>query len=357
MGTFKMARLRRRKEGVTDLKTNKPTLFSAPDVFEDVNELDKNKGLGYLDQWMFDNIELINQYLDEEHSIADHEQMLTYFFTKPVITYTILQDYYTPNYYKIERVKELFSEGKSKICPIVGQRGSGKTSLAFWLAEQIKDIRPVFIVGAPQYMPNWCKHVFDPADAPRGSLLIMDEGAVQLPARGSAGNVWLTQHLVTLRHQNKSLLLMVQNLALADVNLSRLADIIFFKPTSRISLGMERAIIKETVKHLIPKNKNTALMWKGDEFYQFKYPLPICWDELLSKPYMKISEEDALPYGQNLYNAGYTLKKVARMLTLKGFHRHISWWGAKLEKPPSRGRIGRPRKKETNIIKSIITVD
>ena len=130
--------------GITE---NKATLFSSEDLYIDVDQKPKRKGLGYLDQkintWLRDGT--IQHYLDTKHAVEDHNQMLIYLIKNPIITNTIIRDFNTPNYFKLRKVLEHFRAGKSKIVPIVGQRGS-MSAAALWVAEILhKPDRPVYI--------------------------------------------------------------------------------------------------------------------------------------------------------------------------------------------------------------------
>src|SRR3990167_2019704 len=288
----------------------------------------------YYINWLNDNKGLLECYLDENYSEEDYYFMFNYCQDKLRDAYVLISDYFTDNYVKVEKVQEDLRRGKSKIIVVIGRRGAGKTATGIWAAEQVKNERPVYFVGAPQHVPDWAKHAFDIANTPQNSLVIMDESAIQLNARRPMrnANVAMSETLAVLRHSGRSVLFITQSSAMVDLNVLRMADILIFKPISLFGATSEREFIRsDLIKKMLPREKNKTLYVGSGNPILFEQPLPDCWDDKLSKPYALFKNEmAAIEFAKALVKAGNPLKYVAQMLSLRGFKQPDAYWNEKL---------------------------
>lgn len=267
---------------------------------------DKRFGISASREWLFeDNSHYLYKFIDENFHPSDHDDIFQFFYDDPKMAMILIKDYFKSNADKIREVINQFSRGKSKIGVIVGGRGSGKTALAFWLAEKLQKERAVWVVGSDN--PNIPKEFFVAQrveDTPRGSLVIVDESGIQFSAREyqHKGHVNLTKMLTVLRHDNKSILFITQHTALSDVNLIRLSDCIFYKKQSSFQAVTERKLssnrnMAQLLISLMPKKINETLFVMGSRPMKFKCGLPSFWSDKVSKSWtnmgVKLKQEQS----------------------------------------------------------------
>ncbi len=255
--------------------------------------LDKKEGITSALMWIEDHQLELENFLDEYWDARDHEGITTWFKDNPRMTKALLIDDFKDNGEKIKEIIREFKKGKSKIVLIVGGRGSGKTATALWLAEQIKKERPVYVCGnaiKSEDLPEWIKTEQDAVNTPVGSLVILDEAGIVVSARESnqKSSIILTKHLLTLRHENKSIIFMTQHTKIADVNLSRLAEIIMFKQPITSMFDTERGSNVKNwhnllIKVLMPTSKKETLFIMNKRIMKFYQPLPTFWSDIISK--------------------------------------------------------------------------
>lgn len=293
----------------------------------------KIRDVSFCRNWLFHEHDIdLNRWLDTFYDLIDHKNLLQWAWDHSFEMFTIIEDFIAFNEIKIERVLNEFTLGKSKIVLILGQRGSGKTATAFWLAENMTEERNIYWCGLPsQALPEWCKFIKNPQDIPDGSLAIVDEVALFHSARQFKGDkaIFLTQLLTILRHRNITVLFITQNSALGDINLERLADCVFYKPMSLFQYETERDSVRDLViDKMLPKSpEQTLYVGSVDSFVShllFIQPLPICWSNELSKPFSTIkSDEDALAFAKDCYNAGFDQIEIISFLKIRGYTKVI----------------------------------
>jgi len=218
-----------------------------------------------------------------------------------------------------KKTDELLNEiyrGKSKIMLIVGSRGSGKTAVALWLAQEAHEKaghKIVYYVGTPEteeIYPKWFRFVSklakdsdneDDRDfVPDKSFAIIDEAAIKYNARRFASdeNLDLTDKMVVARHHDITLALITQNVSLLEINVDRLCDIVIYKMCPDYGtrkkkgemLSQEQKERNIIIKRMKPRNKKGCLIeYKTGataKFRTFNNPLPTFWDdEKISKSF------------------------------------------------------------------------
>ncbi len=177
----------------------------------------------------------------------------------------------------------------SLIGVIIGRRGSGKTALALRIAEYLKDYKEIYSMGI-SHTPKWIKQVDDIKQVKNNSLLIIDEAALLLEARGSMRKInrEISKLMAISRHKDLSLIIITQNSAMIDINALRLVDFLIIKMPSLLQFSMERSQLKK----IIEKAKKYLESYKG---VQYSYiisdhfegvvssSLPSFWEEKISK--------------------------------------------------------------------------
>jgi hypothetical protein len=190
----------------------------------------------------------------------------------------------------------------SIIALIFGKRGSGKSALGFRLLENIyhKTKRKCLVLGVGQsFMPEWIKPIEIIDEAPNGSVVLVDEGALSFNARESMSkkNKGLGPLLAVARHKNLTILFITQNTGMIDKNVLQLSDVLLVKQGSLLQLEMERPEIKKfyekaeaSFKNLIGDRRQFVYLIDSDFEGALSHSLPSFWTESLSKSH---ADEDA----------------------------------------------------------------
>jgi hypothetical protein len=184
----------------------------------------------------------------------------------------------------------------SIIALIFGKRGSGKSALGFRLLENIhnKAGRRCFVLGVDERssMPEWISPIENIDDAPKGSVVLVDEGAVSFNARESMSkaNKGLAGILAIARHKNLTVLFITQNTGMIDRNVLKLSDMLLVKQGSLLQLEMERPEIRkfyEKAESLFKKlegdKRQYVYVIDSDFEGAVSHSLPSFWTETLSK--------------------------------------------------------------------------
>lgn len=276
------------------------------DYFEDIASLL---------EWFEENATcFIIPYIEQHFKPVSFSYEFNFMNEHLIFSKAIIEDYQKSNEQKVEDLIDSVSYGKSKIIVIVGARGSGKTATALWLAEQSKqkgNHEYIYYVGKPEnsdMYPSWIKFVSTLDDLPHSCFAIVDEAAIKYNARKfqQEQNVELTEKMVIARHQDKTLILITQNIKLVDINVSRLYDIVLFKMGTEYGLQRKRAgeginayekekmLIRNRLK---PKTKQEVLIeyltGPVSIFYKFTHGLPSFWDnEKISKSFKNYRKEE-----------------------------------------------------------------
>jgi hypothetical protein len=281
-------------------------------------------------EWLYLNHNLVQQYLDDNVHISDHPLLWKQFVEDPMLGKALVESYTTSNEEKINWFLEKIAEG-SKIVPITGVRGSGKTSFAFWVAEEVHRRYPhkpiAMIESAIVGLPKWVQIVHSIFDSPEGSLVIFDEASITFAAREAMSRMSrdLSALLAISRHQGLTTLFISQHEALIDINILRLADLFVFKRLSWDELygRGERTsdMLLKYVRLMQPREEKHALVTDGETFYLLEFPLPSFWSETISKSFKKLTKGEAVELAKKLYDSGVSLKIIAKQLRIRG----INW--------------------------------
>ena len=191
---------------------------------------------------------------------------------------------------------------ESIIALVFGKRGSGKSALGFRLLENIhhKTGRKCFVLGVSQEnMPEWISPIENIEDAPQGSALLVDEGAISFGSRDSMSktNKGLAGILAIARHKNLTVLFITQNTGMIDKNVLKLSDMLLVKQGSLLQLEMERPEIKKfyekadsAFKKLEGDKRGFVYLIDSDFEGAVSHSLPSFWTESLSKNQAKDKE-------------------------------------------------------------------
>lgn len=179
---------------------------------------------------------------------------------------------------------------------ITGRRGSGKTALGMKFLELFKEgtRKKCFAMGFSDANLPWKIHKINEIEnVSKNSVVLIDEGAVTFSSRDSmkGRNKMLGKIMAIARHKNLSLILIVQNSAMIDLNVLRLADSLVLKEPSLLQIEFERAPIKKIYTKVIPyfkgiKDKKKHFYIYDDDFQGLlTYDLPDFWNDKISKSF------------------------------------------------------------------------
>lgn len=280
---------------------------------------------------LIDRILELERFIDDNYNFEDKPFILEQALANPTIFNLVLDDLERNQKEKLDLLRDFVSSG-SKILLIVGERGSGKSSLASYLSYLVhQEGRPVYYYLSLE-VPPFAKKVFSLSKVEDGSFLVFDESSVFLNSRDSMtdNNKTIVSYLPILRHRDLSILFITQNTSLIDINTIRLADGIFFKYMNEFSISYEREeLFNPIVKQLLPTygDKSEVLLYSPKLIMKFNYELPDFYDDKLSKSYRKIkNEKEAKELIEALFNEGYEPKDVKKILSILGFEKPLNYY-------------------------------
>lgn len=240
----------------------------------------------------------MRRYLNKFYPIYDWEVITHFFLENPIQTKMILDDFTKGNDAKQDIVLNIIMSGKSKIIYICGGRGQGKSVLAYWIAEQIHNRAkwiPIYCVGVDinKVFPNWIRYADNITDVPNGSFIILDEASIRYNAREyqKDANIVLGKMLAIARHKDLSVVFITQHVALMDINITRLRDMIIWKKSNSYSYSekgskntREDRFFSKVRMNMSPRNKNETLFEYPAEkrFIHFLHDVPTFWTEEMS---------------------------------------------------------------------------
>ena len=245
-----------------------------------------------LEEWFYENETIyVIPYIEKKFN-STYAQEAEYNFMRQHLYFTkkIIKNSMLDNDTKFLKFLEMFAYGKSKICTIIGGRGSGKTALAMFVIEQLfekghqKNIYYVKKGERPEWLPSWIHSAQAMEEVPNKSFAVLDETVLEYGSRNfySDENKSFTERLVILRHKDTSIFLITQHSKLIDINIRRLSDILIYKKGSNIEeegkFDEERHLI---LNRLMPRKNTESLIEIRflNIFWVIETELPSFWDD------------------------------------------------------------------------------
>jgi len=272
----------------------------------------KRSSFGSARHWLSGHRLTMQRYLQKFYPPYDWGLIKHFFWENPIQARTILDDFAKNNDKKHEIIVKSLTEGKSKIIYVCGARGSGKSVLAFWLAEQINNKNPkipIYTVGSNiiKKFPSWVKYAGAIQQVPNGSFIVLDEASIRYNAREfyREANILLGKYLAIARHKEISVIFITQHTALIDINITRLRDIIFWKRANDYSIGdkgrkvrSEDKFIQKIRNMMSPREQRQCLFEfpAQKRFINFHHPMPEFWTEELSKAFSSFNFDEKTKY-------------------------------------------------------------
>lgn len=225
---------------------------------------------------------------------------------------------------------------------ILGKKGSGKSALAYHIAELLRFSRKVFIVGFPEaskhLLPDWIGIVQSIQDLPPHSIAIVDEAYLPFHSRSStsAQAIAMSQLLNLSRQRDQTIIFVTQEARQVDRNIASAANVIAFKDLGMLQVRFDRRelaqLAEEAGQALGAISKKDRQQWSYvyAPDVDFKGLLanekPSFWSPSMSKAFgtsgvpaksknaKKVSREEKISEAKRLHREGLSYQEIARIL-------------------------------------------
>jgi len=284
------------------------------------------KDVAYYINYFEENDEcFITPYIEQKFNEESWSYEYSLMRAHPYFTYTIMEDEKLSD---VEKQEIFFNNlvhsdnNEGKIVLVDGAMGGGKTGFGCWALDEYhkrkEELNYFFVTKAtsPPILPKWIKIVNNigiveeiTLKSKRNSVALIDEGAIQLNSRRSMSkdNIDASMLLVQLRQRGITLIILVQNVNMVDVNVRELASIRVLKfgvefGTNQRQKGIKISDdLKLIRRRLKPRNKKEAYfeIQSLSICLKFQHPLPIWWDNEKVSKYMKNWDNSEKKENQN----------------------------------------------------------
>lgn len=189
---------------------------------------------------------------------------------------------------------------------ILGKRGSGKSSLGYYLLEILRSRGKVYVVGFPKeassLLPRWCGVVRQLENAPPGSIVLVDEAYTFYQSRESYTQraKGLLAILGSSRKKGQTLVFIAHESRQIDINVLSHVDVLVMKQPSLFQKGLDRPIIRDIVEkannffHTVRKGDRRRLGYVLSDPGGFEgvlsNPTASFWSEDLSRTFVEVEE-------------------------------------------------------------------
>jgi len=182
---------------------------------------------------------------------------------------------------------------KPRIIIILGKRGSGKTSLAFRILENVNAMteRKCYALNFPKTLPDWITHISTFEEAQNNSVVFVDESTLNIPAQQGKKKIrYLLGLMAIARHKDVSLVFVNQHSSTMDLNVIRQADILVLKQPSLMQKETERPAIRKLLDKVDNKYRMECperhFFVIADDFEgMMVFDMPSFWSNEISKAY------------------------------------------------------------------------
>ena len=200
---------------------------------------------------------------------------------------------------------------------ILGKPGSGKTALGYYLLERLRYRTRCYVVSLPDTvhgdLPPWLGVVRSLEEAPLEAALLVDEVALQFPARMSASekNQKLLEVISLARQRSQIIIFIAQEASYIDINILRGLSTLIIKEPAPLQVLFERAELREFIQRAqeeFGKVEEDKRCWTYVAFSPCGYrgmvqiAKPDFFSDALSRCY-------AFPYQERKEKGAHTLSK------------------------------------------------
>ena len=248
--------------------------------------------------WLNRYSSLTNKYIRKavEKHFGIRDQLRDIIMTKPRLGYDVIQDVY--RWRDPEQKKRIIYDQAllgSKIIIIVGDRGEGKSVLAWQIASEA--VKPRYnrsvYTSYVDDVPPIATRVPSPAACPEGGLYIMDEAHITgLHARRGSTNVALTilNQLSTLRHGGRTFIIITQDSSFIDKNAKSLFNLILFKKLPENASKNMKDLVGDGYDIMLPHNPISTFCKMRDLNIRVDLGKPVWWGDKWSKSFGALTD-------------------------------------------------------------------
>lgn len=232
-----------------------------------------------------------------ERKFGSAEQLEARMHLYPEVAYYVIQDWMRyNNAQKLQMcLDELFTG--SKIIIIVGDRGEGKTALAWSAADRAT--KPPYNRGVYtshiDEAPPIAELVKAPTDCPENGIYIMDEAHIGgLHARRGQTNQALAilNQLSVLRHGNRTFILITQDASFIDTNAKSLYNVAMFKKLPLNASKGSSSLIFEGFDVMLPHIQQVTYVQSRGLRFQVQFGLAPWWSSKWSESFGMLSDPE-----------------------------------------------------------------
>lgn len=143
---------------------------------------------------------------------------------------------------------------EGSVALIIGKPGSGKSALGYLLLEKLQHRGSCYVVNLPKkvhhLLPRGIGVVANLENAPFNAALLLDEAALQFPARMSATekNQRLLEVISLARQRNQTIIFMCQEASYVDINILRGLSTLIIKEPAPLQVLVDRPELKEFIQ-------------------------------------------------------------------------------------------------------------
>lgn len=252
---------------------------------------------GYMG-WLNRYSNLVNRYIRKavEKHFGSRDQLRNIILTKPRLGYDVIQDVYRwrdPEQKKRIMYDEALSG--SKIIIIVGDRGEGKSALAWQLASEA--VKPRYnrkvYTSYVDEAPPIATRISSPTACPEGGLYIMDESHMTgLHARRGSTNVAMTilNQLTILRHGGRTFIIITQDSSFIDKNAKSLFNLILFKKLPENASKNMKDLVGDGYDIMLPHNPIFTFCKMKNMNVRVDFGIPTWWNDKWSKSFSALTD-------------------------------------------------------------------
>jgi hypothetical protein len=250
-------------------------------------------------RWIERHSSLVQRYARQavERKYGSDLQLIARMHNQPEVAYNVLQDRYRyTNKQKMEMCLDELLTG-SKIVVVVGDRGEGKSALA-WALGHYATLPPYNRQVYTSYVdqvPPIAEKVDSPTDCPENGIYVMDEAHITgIHARRGSSNVALSilNQLSTLRHGNRTFFLITQDASFIDKNAKNLYNVVLFKKLPINASENMRRLVFDGYDIMLPHNPTYTYYQSRNYRFLVQFGLAPWWSDKWSASFGILSDPD-----------------------------------------------------------------
>lgn len=309
-------------------------------------------------KWLEDYQSEVDRYLYENVEEYSREYVRQTFEEFPSLGRTVVEDFVINSEDENNNVNELIEYIRDPgvfVILILGMPNSGKTTTAWSIANHMRKFgyNIVYISPLkPDGLPDWVTWKNNPSQLEAGDFAIVDEASIQNNARASSSRqnnddlMWLAVG----RHRGAKMVYLSQLSSIADLNLTRWANVIVSKGYGTSAVGaseIERKHIadnpilnymKPTANYAGVKSaaKDWAVVTAHGTTYMVYLPKPAFMNDTLSRTYKDYRERAhgdqalanklAMHDAKLLKDSGHDAGTIHRQMLTRGFLKSRTFW-------------------------------